>query len=59
MNVKPSPVEPLADQHQVQQFDSGEASLDDWLRRRARANQVAGASRTYVVCEEERVIGSN
>jgi GNAT superfamily N-acetyltransferase len=52
-----SPPEPLADRHEVQEFNSGEASLDDWLRRRARANQVSGASRTYVVCEKKRVIG--
>jgi len=54
---KLSPAEPLADYHETQGFNSGEASLDDWLKRRARANQVAGASRTYVVCEEQRVIG--
>jgi GNAT superfamily N-acetyltransferase len=57
MNGKPSPAEPLADHHDTLEFNSGEASLDDWLRRRARANQVAGASRTYVTCEEKRVIG--
>jgi GNAT superfamily N-acetyltransferase len=51
------PPEPLADHHDIGDFRSGEASLDDWLKRRARANQVSGASRTYVVCEEERVIG--
>ena len=52
-----SPPEPLADGHQVEAFTSGEASLDDWIRRRARANQASGASRTYVVCEQARVIG--
>ena len=50
------PPEPLADQHDIGGFRSGEASLDDWLRRRARANQVGGATRTYVGCEERRVI---
>src|SRR5262249_27836975 len=29
---------------------------DDWLKRRARAKQASGASRTYVVCENQRVI---
>jgi GNAT superfamily N-acetyltransferase len=38
-------------------FCSGEASLDDWLKRRARANQATGASRTYVVCLGSRVVG--
>ena len=52
----PLPPEPLADYHDIGNFSSGEASLDDWLRRRARANQVSGATRTYVVCEEKRVI---
>jgi GNAT superfamily N-acetyltransferase len=51
------PPEPLADHHDLGDFRSGEASLDDWLKRRARANQASGASRTYVVCEEKRVIG--
>ena len=31
--------------------------LDDWLRRRARANQVGGASRTYVVTNGRLVVG--
>jgi len=52
-----SPPEPLADHHEIGEFSSGEASLDDWVKRRARANQVSGASRTYVDCEEKRVIG--
>jgi GNAT superfamily N-acetyltransferase len=57
MNRVLSPPEPLADHHEIQEFNSGEASLDDWLRRRARANQASGASRTYVACEQKRVIG--
>jgi GNAT superfamily N-acetyltransferase len=51
------PPEPLADRHDIGNFRSGESSLDDWLKRRARANQVSGASRTYVLCEEKRVVG--
>jgi GNAT superfamily N-acetyltransferase len=47
----------LGEAHDLQLFDSGHDSLDEWLRRRARANQVSGASRTYVVCEGERVVG--
>jgi len=49
--------EPLANRHEFEEFRSGEASLDDWLKRRARANQLSGASRTYAVCEGERVVG--
>lgn len=40
---------PLADDHNLETFNSGVASLDDWLKKRARANQAGGASRTYVV----------
>ena len=53
----PSPPELLTDRHDIGDFNSGEASLDDWLKRRARPNQVSGASRTYVICEDKRVIG--
>ena len=51
------PPEPLAEAHVFTNFRCGEASLDDWLKRRARANQASGASRTYVVCEDNRVVG--
>lgn len=47
----------LTDTHDLSLFDSGQDTLDDWLRRRARANQVNGASRTYVVCAGEQVVG--
>ena len=49
--------EPLAGRHQIEAFDSGVASLDDWLKRRAVQNQASGASRTFVTCEGERVVG--
>lgn len=51
-----SPPAPLADHHLIADFDSGVPSLDDWLRKRARANQASGASRTFVLCEGERVV---
>ena len=47
----------LAGHHDLENFASGESSLDDWLRRRARTNQLSGASRTYVVAEDGRVVG--
>jgi GNAT superfamily N-acetyltransferase len=53
---KLNPPEPLADGHCLDAFDSGQPALDDWLRRRARANQAGGASRTYVVTEGVRVV---
>ncbi len=49
--------QPLAVQHRLADFDSGEPSLDDWLKRRAAKNQANGSSRTYVVCEGDTVIG--
>jgi len=48
---------PLAPEHQLDQFDSGVAPLDEWLRRRARANEAVGASRTFVLCADLRVVG--
>jgi len=51
--------EPLRGDHQTGSFDSGESALlalDDWLRRRAPANQASGASRTYVVCQGKVVV---
>jgi GNAT superfamily N-acetyltransferase len=32
-------------------------SLDEWLKRRALANQASGAARTAVVCEADGLIG--
>lgn len=49
--------QPLADHHQLAEFNSGVPSLDDWLKRRARPNQASGASRTFVVCDGEKVVG--
>lgn len=49
--------EPLGDQHRLDDFTSGEASLDEWLKRRARANQLSDASRTFVVAEGAAVVG--
>lgn len=49
--------EKLRPGHDVSAFNSGIPALDDWLRRRALANEESGASRTYVICEGGRVIG--
>jgi GNAT superfamily N-acetyltransferase len=47
----------LADHHELDSFASGAPTLDAWLARKARANQVSGASRTYVLCRGDRVVG--
>jgi predicted N-acetyltransferase YhbS len=48
---------PLGPQHELDAFTSGVAPLDEWLKRRARRNEVEGASRTFVCCAGRRVIG--
>jgi GNAT superfamily N-acetyltransferase len=50
------PPEKLSARHDVS-FQSGEPTLDDWLRKRAFQNEESGASRTYVVCVGKRVVG--
>ena len=47
----------LTAQHQLDNFVCGVDSLDDWLKKRAYANQINGASRTYVVTDEQKVMG--
>lgn len=49
--------EPLNPDHDTVGFDCGVASLNTWLLRRATANQVSGASRTFVACEDSKVVG--
>jgi GNAT superfamily N-acetyltransferase len=49
MNWALSAPQPLAASHLLGEFACGEASLDEWLKRRAMANQLSGASRTFVV----------
>jgi GNAT superfamily N-acetyltransferase len=49
--------EPLTAGLDLTGFTCGEASLDDWLRRRAWANQASGASRTYVTASDAGVVG--
>ncbi len=48
---------PLADHHDIEAFASGAPTLDAWIRRKARANQASGASRTYALCRGDRVVG--
>lgn len=49
--------EPLAPDHQLDGFSCGQATLDGWIKTRARKNERGGASRTYVVCEGKVVVG--
>jgi GNAT superfamily N-acetyltransferase len=49
--------EKLRAEHDLSDFECGEPTLDDWLRRRALQNEESGASRTYVVCAGQQVAG--
>ena len=48
--------EHLTAAHDVSAFDSGTPELDNWLKRRALANEALGTSRTYVVIAGGRVV---
>ncbi|MBW7862129.1 MAG: GNAT family N-acetyltransferase [Rhodocyclaceae bacterium] len=45
--------QPLTATHRLDAFHCSEPCLDEWLKRRALANQASGASRTFVVADEE------
>ncbi len=47
---------PLQAEHQIQLFSCGESVLDEWLKRRALANQASGASRTFVVSDDQQQV---
>ena len=49
--------EKLRAEHDLSDFECGEPALDDWLRRRALQSEENGASRTYVVCAGQQLIG--
>ena len=46
----------LAATHRLDDFECGEAELDDWLQRRALVNQLGGASRTFVVADADNIV---
>jgi GNAT superfamily N-acetyltransferase len=49
--------EPITSHHVLDEFNSGVATLDTWLKKRALQNQASGASRCFVLCEDRKVIG--
>lgn len=58
MSLQLSAPQALTTSHVLDQFDCGEVVLDDWLKRRAMTNQLSGASRTFVVADQDgRVYG--
>jgi predicted N-acetyltransferase YhbS len=48
---------PITVGHDVAGFDCGQDSLNEWLQKRAINNEKTGASRTFVVCNGNVVIG--
>lgn len=58
MSLRLCAPQPLAGTHHLYEFACGEHALDDWLKRRALANQTSGASRMFVVADGDgRVYG--
>jgi GNAT superfamily N-acetyltransferase len=47
--------EPLGSAHDTHPFDCGTSGMNQWLQQRALKNQLSGASRTYVACDQNRV----
>ncbi len=56
MSLQLSAPEPLSASHHLDAFECGEAVLDEWLKRRAMTNQMSGASRTFVVADQDNHI---
>ena len=49
---------PINESHKLERFSCGVSSLDSWLKTKARSNENARASRTYVLCtQDDDVIG--
>ena len=48
--------QPLTADHQLNTFNCGETSLDEWLKRRALLNQANGASRTFVAVDDNHTV---
>lgn len=49
---------PLSDEHRLADFRCASPELTKWLLERARQNQASGASRCFVVCDEQKnVVG--
>lgn len=48
--------EPIQAGHDTSRFDCGNPLLNDWLKRRAFANHLGGATRCYVVTQANNVV---
>jgi GNAT superfamily N-acetyltransferase len=52
-----APPAPIRADQEVANFDCGELSLNEWLKKRALKNHASGASRCFVLCVGASVIG--
>lgn len=52
-----TPPEPIQSFHLTDHFDCGIEELNIWLQRRAIPNQESGASKTFIIHQEQSVIG--
>jgi GNAT superfamily N-acetyltransferase len=48
---------PISPDDALEDFDCGAHDLNNWLKARAYGNELAGASRTFVIEQDGRVIG--
>ncbi|MDD2741278.1 MAG: GNAT family N-acetyltransferase [Rhodocyclaceae bacterium] len=47
----------LAARHRLENFDCGKPALNDWLIRHARQAQGSGSAKTFVVADDDCVVG--
>jgi len=47
----------LTKHHDISEFDCGNVSLNEWLENKAISNDTKNASRCFVICDANRVIG--
>jgi len=52
-----TPPAPITADQELADFDSGESSLNEWLKKRAFKNHMSGASRCFVLRAGANVIG--
>ncbi|HDS1130722.1 TPA: GNAT family N-acetyltransferase [Stenotrophomonas maltophilia] len=49
--------QPLDTSHTLENFDCGKPVLNDWLLRHARQAQTSGSARTFIVQDDQRIVG--
>jgi GNAT superfamily N-acetyltransferase len=60
MSASPSPefeIEKLRREHDLTQFDCGNATLNTWLHKYAWTNQQADSAKTYVALAADHIVG--